>query len=116
VYIQAIMSYLLHTTSNQCSGYIAHVADRNSYAKIAEHEIGYGHPLGPAVDILMGGGRCYFKPKSDPQSCRNDDIDLLSFATEHGYYIMQNRTAFDALEGGKNNIPLPFLGLFNDGM
>ncbi|KAK1457183.1 alkaline phosphatase [Colletotrichum cuscutae] len=37
--------------------YAAHVADRNSYAKIAEHEIGFGHPLGPVADILLGGGR-----------------------------------------------------------
>lgn len=96
-------------------GYVAHVADRNSYAKIAEHEIGYGHPLGPAVDILMGGGRCYFKPQSDETSCRSDNIDLVSFAQEHGYYVMQNRSAFDTLEGGKGDIPLPFLGLFNDG-
>ncbi|EON95707.1 putative alkaline phosphatase protein [Phaeoacremonium minimum UCRPA7] len=94
--------------------YVAHVADRNSYAKIAEHEIGYGHPLGPAVDILMGGGRCYFKPQSDETSCRSDDIDLISFAKDHGYYVMQNRSAFDNLEGGKGDIPLPFLGLFND--
>lgn len=71
--------------------------------------------LGPAVDVLMGGGRCYFKPKSDETSCRSDDTNLISFAQEHGYYVMQNRSAFDNLEGGKGDIPLPFLGLFNDG-
>ncbi|KAK1971771.1 alkaline phosphatase [Colletotrichum sublineola] len=80
--------------------YAAHVADRNSYAKIAEHEIGYGHPLGPVADILLGGGRCYFKPQSDSTSCRRDDIDLFGFAAENGYHVMQNRSAFEALEKG----------------
>jgi alkaline phosphatase len=94
---------------------VAHVANRNSYAKIAEHEIGYGHPLGPSVDILMGGGRCYFKPKSDPTSCRSDEIDLLKFATDNGYHIMQNRSAFDAIEKGMGSVRLPYMGLFNDG-
>jgi alkaline phosphatase len=97
--------------------YAAHVADRNSYEKIAEHEIGYSHPLGPQVDILMGGGRCYFKPKSDPTSCRKDDIDLFGFAKEKGYRVMQDRAAFDELKKGTSKAAdLPYIGLFNDGM
>lgn len=96
-------------------GYAAHVADRNSYAKIAEHEIGYGHPLGPVADILLGGGRCYFKPASDSTSCRKDEIDLFGFAQENGYHVMQNRSAFDALEKGLGDIRLLYIGLFNDG-
>ncbi|KDN71634.1 putative alkaline phosphatase [Colletotrichum sublineola] len=95
--------------------YAAHVADRNSYAKIAEHEIGYGHPLGPVADILLGGGRCYFKPQSDSTSCRRDDIDLFGFAAENGYHVMQNRSAFEALEKGLGDIRIPYIGLFNDG-
>ncbi|TDZ21784.1 Repressible alkaline phosphatase [Colletotrichum orbiculare MAFF 240422] len=94
--------------------YAAHVADRNSYEKIAEHEIGYGHPLGPVADILLGGGRCYFKPQSDSTSCRGDDIDLFAFAEENGYHVMQNRSAFDALDKGLGDVRIPFIGLFND--
>ncbi|KAF3037072.1 hypothetical protein E8E12_003424 [Didymella heteroderae] len=95
--------------------YAAHVADRDSYEKIAEHEIGYSHPLGPQVDILMGGGRCYFKPKSDPTSCREDDIDLFGYAKEKGYRVMQNRTQFDELKKGTTKAAdLPYIGLFND--
>lgn len=96
--------------------YAAHVADRNSYEKIAEQEIGYSHPLGPQVDILMGGGRCYFKPKSDPTSCRKDNIDLFGFAKKSGYRVMQDRAAFDELKKGTSKAAeLPFIGLFNDG-
>ncbi|KAH6629220.1 alkaline phosphatase [Boeremia exigua] len=95
--------------------YAAHVADRNSYEKIAEHEIGYSHPLGPQVDILLGGGRCYFKPKSDPTSCRKDDIDLFGYAKGKGYHIMQDRKAFDELKKGTaKSADLPYIGLFND--
>jgi alkaline phosphatase len=97
-------------------GYAAHVKDRNSYEKIAEHEIGYSHPLGPQVDILLGGGRCYFKPQSDSTSCRSDDIDLFGYAKEKGYRVMQDRKAFDELKKGTSKAAdLPYIGLFNDG-
>lgn len=95
--------------------YAAHVANRNSYEKIAEHEIGYSHPMGPVVDILLGGGRCYFKPQSDPTSCRSDHVDLFGFAEEKGYRVMQDRAGFDELEMGKSKVAdLPYIGLFND--
>ena len=74
--------------------YAAHVADHNSYKKIAEHEIGYSHPLGPQVDILLGGGCCYSKPESDPTSCREAEIDLFGYAEEKGYRVVQDRKAF----------------------
>ena len=96
--------------------YAAHVADRNSYEKIAEHEIGYSHPLGPQVDLLLGGGRCYFKPKSDPTSCRKDDIDLFKYAKSKGFRVIQDRAGFDELKkGSAKAADLPYIGLFNDG-
>ncbi|KAF2257815.1 alkaline phosphatase [Lojkania enalia] len=95
--------------------YAAHVANRNSYEKIAEHEIGYSHPLGSQVDILMGGGRCYFKPKSDSTSCRSDDIDLFKYAEKKGFRVMQDRKGFDELKMGTSKAAkLPYIGLFND--
>jgi alkaline phosphatase len=93
--------------------YAAHVANRDSYEAIAAQEIGYSHPLGSMVDILLGGGRCYFKPQSDETSCRSDDIDLFGFAEEKGFTVMQDRAGFDALEKGQN-AELPYIGLFND--
>ncbi|EMR63171.1 putative alkaline phosphatase protein [Eutypa lata UCREL1] len=71
--------------------YAAHVANRNSYEKIAEHEIGYSHPLGP------------------------DDVDLFGFAKGKGFRVMQDRAAFDELKLGKAKAAdLPYIGLFND--
>ncbi|RYP09935.1 hypothetical protein DL764_000977 [Monosporascus ibericus] len=95
--------------------YSAHVLDRNSYEDIAAQQIGYSHPLGSVVDLLFGGGRCYYKPQSDSGSCRNDDVDLFSWAEEQGYRVMQNRDQFDELEKGKGKAAvLPYIGLFND--
>lgn len=91
------------------------MSDRDDYPSIAAQQIGYSHGLNQSVDILLGGGRCYFKPSSDPESCREDDIDLFGFAEDKGYYVAQNRTQFDDLELGLGDIRLPFVGLFHDG-
>lgn len=89
---------------------------RSSLDTIADQEIGYSHPLGAMVDILFGGGRCSFFPQGHSRSCRGDDVDLWKYAEEQGFYVAQNLSSFDALDNGFTNIPLPFLGLFNDGM
>ncbi|CZS92123.1 hypothetical protein WAI453_000093 [Rhynchosporium graminicola] len=94
--------------------YAAHVFHRDSEAKIAEHEIGYGHPLGSVVDILLGGGRCYFKPRGQAGSCRKDDIDLLEFGKDKGFNVFTDRAGFDKLKGGEA-APLPYVGLFTEG-
>lgn len=68
------------------------------------------------VDILLSGGRCYFKPQSDATSCRSDDVDLFGFAKGKGFRVMQDRAAFDELKLGKAKAAdLPYIGLFNDG-
>lgn len=96
------------------TAYSAHSADRNAYPQIASQQVGYSHPLNQSVDVLLGGGRCYFKPEGQSGSCREDDIDLFGYAEERGYYVAQNRSAFDALDLGLGNVRLPILGLFND--
>lgn len=72
--------------------------------------------MGPVADILLGGGRCYFKPQSDPTSCRKDELDLFGFAAANGYAVVQDRAGFDALAKGLGDVPIPYIGLFNDGM
>lgn len=88
------------------ASYVAHIWDRDEESEIALQEIGYTHPLGPQVDILMGGGRCYFIPQSVEGSCREDDIDAVEIAKGYKYSFFQDMIAF----GEKQQ--LPYLGLF----
>ncbi|KAL4959037.1 alkaline phosphatase [Aspergillus stella-maris] len=89
--------------------YAAHVANRGDQPLIAEQELGYSHPLGRMVDLLLGGGRCNFVPSTTQNSCRDDNLDLLAYARDEGFAIATNRTQFNALNG-----TLPILGLFSD--
>ncbi|KAE8417899.1 alkaline-phosphatase-like protein [Aspergillus pseudocaelatus] len=95
--------------------YAAHAANRGSMPLIAEQQLGYSHPLGPMVDLLLGGGRCNFSPNSTEGSCRADDFDLLTYAEEQGFTVATNRQEFNALEKGQGQADLPFLGLFSEG-
>ncbi|KAL4897621.1 alkaline-phosphatase-like protein [Aspergillus ambiguus] len=88
--------------------YAAHVANRGSQPLIAEQQLGYSHPLGSMVDLLLGGGRCNFSPNTTEGSCRSDGLDLLAYAEEKGWTVAQDRNEFDALSKAE----LPLLGLF----
>jgi alkaline phosphatase len=59
--------------------------------------------LNNQVDVLMGGGRAYFKPK------KQNGRDLIKEATLNGYTYVSNR---DELLNAKGN---KLLGLFNNG-
>lgn len=104
-----VTSTINHATP---AAFSAHTINRNGLAFISEQQVGYSHPLNQSVDVLLGGGACYFKPSSDPDSCREDDIDLISHAESSGYYVAQDRQSFTALQQGQN-ISLPYLGLFS---
>lgn len=71
------------------------------------------------VDLLFGGGRCFFQPKGVEGSCRDDEIDLLDWAGESGFRVVTDRKGFDELadtsgsDSGNGNSSLPLLGLFN---
>ncbi|KAL3490728.1 alkaline-phosphatase-like protein [Aspergillus germanicus] len=95
--------------------YAAHVANRGSQPLIAEQELGYSHPLGRMVDLLLGGGRCNFSPNTTESSCRSDDLNLLEYAEEQDFTVVTTRKEFNALDRGLGRTGLPLLGLFNDG-
>jgi len=59
------------------------------------------------------GGLCHFVPRNKRGSCRTDDLDLLSLASERGFTFVPDR---DALESFRSNLPLPVLGLFSPGV
>ncbi|KXJ89152.1 repressible alkaline phosphatase [Microdochium bolleyi] len=107
-----VTSIINHATP---AAFSSHVANRNDYDRVAAQQIGYSHPLGHVVDILLGGGRCYFKPKSDSSSCRKDDLNLFAFAQKEGWTIAQDRDEYNDKFGTGETIELPFIGVFNDG-
>lgn len=85
--------------------------NRNSENEIAAQQIGYTHPFGVYIDLVLGGGRRQYLPKKDGGK-RTDGVDLVSWAKEQGYGYAADRAAFDgAAADGK--VPLPFLGLFS---
>lgn len=89
----------------------AHTHTRGEEDRIAEQQLGE-YPLGRMVDLMLGGGRCHFLPKSIEGSCRSDDRDLTRDAQEkHGWHYISDRAGFDKLDRG-NKYKLPLLGLF----
>lgn len=93
--------------------FAAHANLRRYEDLIASQEVGE-HPLGRVVDLMLGGGRCHFLPKSQQGSCRADDHDLIEVAGKNGFGYIDDRAGFDALKGGEN-VSLPLLGLFAGG-
>jgi len=61
----------------------AHVKSRKMEDKIAEHL------LANRVNVLFGGGRKFFLPKSDPGSARRDDANLIAAAKDAGYQYIE---------------------------
>ena len=96
------------------SGFIAHIYDRDLEDKIAEMEVGEGHPLGPVVDVMLGGGRCFFLPNTTTGSCRKDTKDVVAIGRKNGYNVFTDRAGFDQLKNG-TNATQPYLGIFTSG-
>ncbi|MCJ1313698.1 hypothetical protein MMC25_007377 [Agyrium rufum] len=90
--------------------FASHVNVRESEDIIARQMIG-DHPLGHVVDLMFGGGRCFFQPNTTRGSCRNDDVDVVQMAKDRGYEYVSDRISFDALDEG-NAVNFPILGLF----
>ncbi len=63
----------------------SHVSSRGSEADIAPQYIE------SKIDVLMGGGKEFFIPKSVTGSRRADDKDLLSDARKLGYQVLESR-------------------------
>ena len=50
------------------------------------------------INVLFGGGRKYFLPKSDPNSGRKDDVDLIAQAREAGYTYVQTAAELRSID------------------
>lgn len=101
-----VTSRITHATP---ACYSAHVLDRDSENEIAAQQIGYTHPIGSVVDLLIGGGRRHYIPSQDGGR-REDGVNLIDWAIEQGYTYAADRSDLEeTLKDGK--LPLPFLGL-----
>ncbi|KAJ1928614.1 vacuolar alkaline phosphatase, partial [Linderina macrospora] len=58
-------SRITHATP---ASFAAHVVDRDMEGLIAQHEIG-DNTLGNKVDLMFGGGLCFFQPNTTKGSC-----------------------------------------------
>lgn len=124
-----VTSRITHATP---AGYSAHVVGRQLEDAIAVQQLGLETPFKQRpVDLMFGGGSCFFLPKSANNvsrrvpaergwadvSCRRDNRDLFAEASKAGWNVMTTRQQFDALKVGKGNdgdqeFGLPLVGLF----
>jgi len=83
--------------------FAAHNKSRNNQPQIAEDL------LANKVNIILGGGREYFLPKTNTNSKRTDQKDLIDQAKKAGYLYIQTPEQLSSAQG-------PYLlGLFQDG-
>ncbi|TFK60646.1 alkaline phosphatase-like protein [Pluteus cervinus] len=90
-----VTSRITHATP---AGFASHVIHRDFESSIASQLVGKTHPLGQTVDILMGGGLCFFLPIGSEGSCRTDDTDLITWARGNGFEVLAgegSRQGFD---------------------
>lgn len=93
-------STITHATP---AGFAAHNKSRNNQQRIAEDL------LANKVNIILGGGREYFLPKTNANSKRTDQKDLIDQAKNSGYSYVQTAEQLASAQG-------PYiLGLFQNG-
>ena len=95
-----VTSSITHATP---AAFAAHVNSRSDEAEIA------AQILNDKVTVLLGGGRSFFLPKSEPGSARNDARNLLAEAKKAGYSVVQDKQQFESAANA------PLLGLFQLG-
>lgn len=83
--------------------FASHVESRGNQTEIARQLIDEN------VDILLGGGKGYFIPESEPESKRSDDLNLVARAQEKGYQLVETGEALMKVD--QNRV----LGLFDYG-
>lgn len=92
---------------------MAHVPSRAQESLIASQTLGLSpngtkHSDFVPLDLAIGGGGCLFLPKSDPYSCRSDDVNLISRAIEEGWttQLLFGKGANDNWDQEESKLPL----------
>ncbi|KAG0286835.1 hypothetical protein BGZ97_007298 [Linnemannia gamsii] len=108
-----VTSRVTHATP---AAFSAHVVHRDMEDDIAVQQIG-DYVLGRQVDLMLGGGRCFFLPNTTEGSCRPDNRDLIKESKDYGWdHVVFNRAEFDELIANNRKVlPLRTLGLFHPG-
>ncbi|HYT57145.1 MAG TPA: alkaline phosphatase [Verrucomicrobiae bacterium] len=83
------------------AAFVCHVPNRRDYGAIVSRYL----DLEP--DVLLGGGKDQFLPKSRPGSRRTDEIDMVGAFEKKGYHYVTNKSELDKTARGK------VLGLFS---
>jgi len=83
------------------AAFVCHVPSRKDYAAIVKRYL----ELEP--DVLMGGGRDQFLPRSRPGSERQDNNDFAALFEKKGYHVASTRGDLEKAPAGK------LLGLFS---
>src|SRR5919108_1209680 len=83
------------------AAFVCHVPNRRDYATIVTRYL----DLEP--DLVLGGGKDQFLPKSQPGSRRGDEIDVIGAFEKKGYRHITNKAELDKTARGK------VLGLFS---
>lgn len=105
-----VTSRVTHATP---AAFSAHVVHRDMEADIAVQQMG-DYPLGRQVDLMLGGGRCFFLPNTTEGSCRTDGRDLTRESADYGWEHVLNYSQYKALlEKHNGTLPLPAMGLFH---
>jgi alkaline phosphatase len=84
------------------AAFVCHVPDRRHFASIIDRYL----ELEP--DVILGGGREHFIPKSQPGSRRADETDAIAAFQKKGYQHVSNKLELERTSRGK------LLGLFSD--
>jgi alkaline phosphatase len=89
------------------AGMVAHVRRRSDYDDIVR----MFYELSP--DVILGGGRGYFLPKSDKAGRRKDEANFLEKFQANGYALVTTATEMKTAAADKTTARL--LGLFHPG-
>ena len=74
------------------ASFASHVKNRNNYWEIARQM------SRAPLDVLLGGGFGYFLPGSDPESFRDDELDLLGEMRSRGATVTRDPAEFRNLD------------------
>ena len=83
------------------AAFLCHVRSRRDHGAIVDRYVEF------EPDLILGGGRDQFLPKSQAGSRRSDETDIIASLTKKGYLYVSNKQELEQAQRGK------VLGLFS---